>query len=371
MEKGILKKRLKGLLALSLAFYLMFGNGIQVLAATQYNIKDFVQNNHYDLKAGDGISYYIEYTSGGIGRSGIIINDDVKVQQKTPLYGGSGGTEIYVVNDNIKVKVIENTCTDSEPYGTLKLATLHQINVSASLQDGGTVTGGGEYTHNSQATLTATANNGYQFKEWQKDGQKVSEDSSYTIIVDGDRTLVAVFEQDQPNQDPSGQTPTLDPAPTPGQTPGGGSGQNNPPQPSDQDTTPAPSTGGSHTHNFKWEITLEPTETTDGRAEYCCECGHVEQVQPISFFGAIIKRILGSIEEAPQNGTVLVENKFLRCLPDEVIEALQKRSDVNLEVKFTEQEIKYHFLIPAGTAPTEGEEWYGYFYLGGRYGWKQ
>ena len=108
-----------------------------------------------------------------------------------------------------------------------------------------------------------------------------------------------------------------------------------------------------------------------GRSEYRCECGHVEAAQPISFFGAIIKRIIKSIEEAPQNGTVVVENKFLRCLTDEIMEALHKRSDVNLEVKFSEQGVNYHFLIPATAAPTGEEEWFGYFYLGGRYGWLQ
>ena len=218
MEKGILRKRLKGLLALSLAFYLMFGNGIQVLAA--------VYENH-------------------------LVTEEQKFQ--------SGGENVLVVTS-------------------------------------------------------------------------------------GDATI----------------------NPNPGNTP-----QNPPTDPNGNQEAAKASSGGTHTHSLRWEIVQEPTETVDGRSEYRCECGHVEAAQPISFFGAIIKRIIKSIEEAPQNGTVVVENKFLRCLTDEIMEALHKRSDVNLEVKFSEQGVNYHFLIPATAAPTEEEEWFGYFYLGGRYGWLQ
>ena len=128
--------------------------------------------------------------------------------------------------------------------------------------------------------------------------------------------------------------------------------------------------GGTHTHTLSWKIVIEPTEISDGRCEYSCECGHVEAAQPISFFGAIIKRIIKEIQEAPENGTVTVENQFLRCLTDEIIDALHKRSDVSLEIIFKEEEETYQCLIPAGKAPTDGGEWYGYFYLGSLYGWK-
>ncbi len=57
--------------------------------------------------------------------------------------------------------------------------------------DGGTVTGGGEYFANRTATLTATANEGYTFKQW-SDGNT---ENPRTIIVTQDSTLSAVFEE--------------------------------------------------------------------------------------------------------------------------------------------------------------------------------
>ena len=255
MEKGMLRKRLKGLLAFSLAFYLMFGNGIQVLAE-EYSIYDLADGTVKSVKYGDKID---------VGSGAIAIND--------VDWTGSG---VYVAQENLNIDYI------------------------------------GEYK-------------GYP--------------KIYLIT----------------------STSTPEPTPTPD------SNTQLPATPA----VPKPSTGGSHIHTLKWEIVIEPTETTDGRSEYRCECGHVEAAQPISFFRVIIMRIIKAIEEAPQNGTVVVDNKFLRCLTDEIVAALHKRSDVNLEVRFVEQEVNYQFLIPAGRAPMEEEEWFGYFYLGGRYGWIQ
>ena len=92
-------------------------------------------------------------------------------------------------------------------------------------------------------------------------------------------------------------------------------------------------------------------------------------VQSVSYFRIVIKSILESIEGAPQNGTVTINNSYLRCLTDEIMEALHKRSDVSLQVEFTEAGKNYKTIIPAGKAPT-GEKWYGYFYLGSLFGWQ-
>ena len=132
-----------------------------------------------------------------------------------------------------------------------------------------------------------------------------------------------------------------------------------------------PTSGDIHEHNFNWELTLEPTETTDGRYDYRCECGYAEGSQPVSFLKVIVDNIIKSIENAPAEGTVIIENKFLRCLTDEIMEALIKRPDVSLEVRFTDQDVPYKFIIPAGQYPKERSEWYGYYYLGSIYGWKE
>lgn len=129
--------------------------------------------------------------------------------------------------------------------------------------------------------------------------------------------------------------------------------------------------GGKHEHRLAWELTIEPTETTDGRYDYRCECGHSEGFQPVSFLSVVVKNVLRSIEEAPEGSTVVLENRFLRCITDEMMNALKKRSDVSLEVRFTDQGTSYQFVIPAGNYPAEESEWYGYYYLGSIYGWKE
>ncbi|MBR3606305.1 MAG: hypothetical protein IKL51_01840 [Lachnospiraceae bacterium] len=364
MEKGILRKRLKGLLALSLAFYLMFGNGIQVLAAEydEYDINAL--NNDDRIYAGSKIKYYQAIYQSGDSikvkkQNGIKIDGVEKIAQKNEDGDYPTKEAFFEVESNLIV--IQGI---TSPYGEIQLKTIYNIKVQPSSTLGGSTTGGRDYVNGDPVTVTATPNTGYKFIGWQESGQTVSEDSSYTFTVSGDRNLVAVFDEEKADQ--GNGTVTNPDNPNPGNTP-----QNPPTDPNGNQQAAKASSGGTHTHSLRWEIVQEPTETVDGRSEYRCECGHVEAAQPISFFGAIIKRIIKSIEEAPQNGTVVVENKFLRCLTDEIMEALHKRSDVNLEVKFSEQGVNYHFLIPATAAPTEEEEWFGYFYLGGRYGWLQ
>lgn len=70
------------------------------------------------------------------------------------------------------------------------------IGVSASPAEGGSVIGGGDYSNNDSVTVTATANSGYRFVAWTEDGKQVSTDASYTFQADGNRNLVAVFEQE-------------------------------------------------------------------------------------------------------------------------------------------------------------------------------
>lgn len=70
------------------------------------------------------------------------------------------------------------------------------IGVSASPAEGGSVIGGGDYSNNASVTVTATANSGYRFVAWMEDGKLVSTDASYTFQADGNRDLVAVFEQE-------------------------------------------------------------------------------------------------------------------------------------------------------------------------------
>ena len=69
--------------------------------------------------------------------------------------------------------------------------TYYTITTVANPTSGGTVTGGGIYPAGTSVTLTATANAGYTFSQWD-DGNT---QSSRTITVTGDATYIANFTQ--------------------------------------------------------------------------------------------------------------------------------------------------------------------------------
>ncbi|MCR5646350.1 MAG: choice-of-anchor J domain-containing protein [Bacteroidales bacterium] len=69
------------------------------------------------------------------------------------------------------------------------------INVSAQPADGGTVTGGGTYEEGTSCTVSADANDGYNFVNWTENGFVISTNADYSFTVTGNRNLVAHFEQ--------------------------------------------------------------------------------------------------------------------------------------------------------------------------------
>lgn len=71
----------------------------------------------------------------------------------------------------------------------------YTINVSANPTNGGSVTGGGTFNQGQSCTVTATANNGFNFTNWTENGTVVSTNASYTFTVNANRNLVANFTQ--------------------------------------------------------------------------------------------------------------------------------------------------------------------------------
>jgi hypothetical protein len=61
--------------------------------------------------------------------------------------------------------------------------------------ENGTVEGAGEYEEGAEATLTATANEGYEFVNWTVDGTEVSTKNPYTFTVTADVEVVANFKE--------------------------------------------------------------------------------------------------------------------------------------------------------------------------------
>lgn len=73
----------------------------------------------------------------------------------------------------------------------------YTITVSANPSNGGNVTGGGTYQEGQSCTVTATANNGFEFAYWTENGIIVSTNANFTFTVDGDRSLEADFSEIQ------------------------------------------------------------------------------------------------------------------------------------------------------------------------------
>ncbi|KAF0194763.1 MAG: protease [Bacteroidetes bacterium] len=74
-------------------------------------------------------------------------------------------------------------------------AIQYNISVTSSPVNAGIVSGGGSYAYGTQATVNATANNGWNFVNWTENGNVVSTTSGYSFTVSGNRNLVANFTQ--------------------------------------------------------------------------------------------------------------------------------------------------------------------------------
>ena len=86
------------------------------------------------------------------------------------------------------------TVTESATYVAHFVVETFTITALANPTEGGVVTGSGTYEMFDECTVTATANEGYNFVNWTENGNVVSNEAAYTFTVTGDRTLIANFE---------------------------------------------------------------------------------------------------------------------------------------------------------------------------------
>ena len=88
-----------------------------------------------------------------------------------------------------------NVSTTTKVTGNVTYYAVWQINsytLTVTAGTGGTVSGSGTYNYGETATLKATASSGYHFVKW-SDGNT---NASRTVIVTGNATYTAIFEQD-------------------------------------------------------------------------------------------------------------------------------------------------------------------------------
>ena len=116
------------------------------------------------------------------------------------LYAGSGDNVSLTLSGGDNYMVDHGTLTGSGSSYTLQMADYDTyifvpitVSVSANPNNGGTVSGGGQYGNGASATVSAIPTGTYCFVNWTENGTVVSTDLNYTFTVTGARTLVANF----------------------------------------------------------------------------------------------------------------------------------------------------------------------------------
>jgi hypothetical protein len=104
----------------------------------------------------------------------------------TPAAIGTNTYKITIRDANEQTKVINVT-----------VQCLEEFHIAISSNEGGKITGGGNFAPNETCSLVATPNNNYAFDGWYENGTKVSSNTTYTFLVTGNRTLSARFSPEK------------------------------------------------------------------------------------------------------------------------------------------------------------------------------
>ena len=91
------------------------------------------------------------------------------------------------------------TVTESGSYVAHFQINSYNITATANPTNGGSVSGAGTFNHGASCTVIATSADGYTFMNWTENGSVVSNDANYSFIVTSNRSLVANFEEQQPD----------------------------------------------------------------------------------------------------------------------------------------------------------------------------
>jgi len=184
---------------------------------------------YWNFNEGTGI---ITYDQTSNGNNGTLINGPTWSSDDTPCYsistsanptngGSTTGEGDYITGTQVTVVGIPNTgwifqnwtengnvvSTDSSYTFTVSndrdLAAnfdsiIYTIITISNPTNGGSTSGGGDYSYGTIITLTASPNSGWYFINWTENGNVVSTSPSFQYTVTGNSTLVANFNQQEP-----------------------------------------------------------------------------------------------------------------------------------------------------------------------------
>ena len=110
----------------------------------------------------------------------------LSAQQNGVFYVEDGNGTLTQNGDNY-------TLTMPNANVVVKFGVGYTITATANPAEGGTIMGAGDFVSGRTCTLVATANRGYVFTNWTKDGVEVSTNASYSFTVSEDAAYVANF----------------------------------------------------------------------------------------------------------------------------------------------------------------------------------
>ena len=170
---------------------------------------DYGNNEHYIMTfmsnqgAGTKIQMtFTDYEVEGGGYDYLVVYDGLNTSaSQIGTYGSNSPGTITATNSDgalTFVFISDNIVTKSGWKAAISIvgqSNSYTINASANPSNGGTVSGAGYYAPGATCTLTATANSGYTFANWTKNGSVVSTNPTYTFTVNNSGSYVAHFTQ--------------------------------------------------------------------------------------------------------------------------------------------------------------------------------
>lgn len=159
-----------------------------------------------DLSAYGGQTGYVAIRHFNCSDQFYLNIDDITITRGTEFVEGqtcvltATANEGYSFNDwtkdNTQVSidsVYSFTVMESGDYVANFEPKPYEITLAVDPIEGGTVTGAGTYLYNTTCVLTASANTGYYFSHWTKNGVVVSMDATINVTVTGNATYVAHY----------------------------------------------------------------------------------------------------------------------------------------------------------------------------------
>jgi hypothetical protein len=165
-------------------------------AGTPNQIQNTTQSNNNTVAVSASPSNGGTAAGGGTFASG---SSDTVTATPTSGYTFTNWTENGAVVSSAASYTFTPTANRNLVANFTQNQSKYTVAVSASPSNGGTAAGGGTIASGSSATVTATANSGYTFKNWTEGGSVVSSAASYTFTPTANRNLVANFTTNAAN----------------------------------------------------------------------------------------------------------------------------------------------------------------------------